>query len=158
MDSTEGLTPQEREAWMALLGVIVLLPGALDAQLRRVAGITSFDYTVLAMLSEAPDHTLRMSELAQRTTSSLSRLSHVVAKLEARGWVRRHPCPEDGRVTLASLVDEGLCSLGRVAPGHVAAVRTLVFDGLTSEDVADLQRVGHRILERLDPARALVRR
>jgi DNA-binding MarR family transcriptional regulator len=158
MAETKWLTPEERTAWRALLGVAVLLPGALDTQLRRDAAITSFDYMVLAMLAEAEDRTLRMSELAQRTNASLSRLSHVVAKLEGRCWVRRHPCPEDGRVTLASLTDEGWAAMSRLAPGHVAAIRALVLDALDEEDVEDLRRVCTRILRRLDPASLLIRR
>jgi DNA-binding MarR family transcriptional regulator len=153
-----GLTAEQQKAWLALLGVSVLLPGALDARLRRDAGITSFDYGVLAMLADAPARTLRMSELAHRTNASLSRLSHVVAKLEGRCWVRRHPCPEDGRVTLASLTDDGWAAMARLTPGHVAAVRALVFDALSEEDVEDLKRIGGRILRRLDPASLLVRR
>lgn len=157
MSETGGLDAVEREAWMALLGVTVLLPGALDAQLRRDAGITSFDYMVLAMLAEAPDRTLRMSRLAHCTNSSLSRLSHVVAKLEGRSWVRRHPCPEDGRVTLASLTPAGWDARTMVAPGYEAAVRRLVLDALDADDVAHLTRIGTRILDRLDPGVRLTR-
>lgn len=158
MTEARGLSEAEREAWKALLGVTVLLPGALDSQLRRSAGITSFDYMVLAMLAEEPSRTLRMSQLAHCTNSSLSRLSHVVARLETRSWVRRHPCPEDGRVTLASLTDEGWEESVRLTPGHVAAVRALVFDVLTEEDVEALHRVGAKILDRLDPGNPLIRR
>jgi DNA-binding MarR family transcriptional regulator len=153
-----GLDDAEREAWKALLGVAILLPGALDTQLRRMAGITSFDYLVLAMLADAPSRTLRMSKLAHCTNSSLSRLSHVVARLETRDWVRRHACPEDGRVTLATLTDAGWDECVRLTPGHVAAVRALVFDALTEEDVEDLRRVGAKILDRLDPDSPFPRR
>lgn len=158
MSETRWLSSAEREAWLALLGVSALLPGGLDAQLRRDAGITTFDYLVLAMLSEAPEATLRMSELARVTNASLSRLSHVVAKLERKGWLRRHPCPDDGRVTLASLTEDGRRAIDRCTPGHLGAVRALVFDALDERDVDDLTRVGTKILRRLDAVHRAVPR
>ena len=82
-------------------------PGVLDSQLRRDAGLTHFEYFVLAMLSEAPERTLRMTALAQRTNATLPRLSHVVRRLEERGLVERFPCPEDGRATNARLTAAG---------------------------------------------------
>ena len=107
------------------------LPAALDAQLRRDAGISHFEYQALALLSEAPGHTLRMSELAMWAGSSLPRLSQVIARLEQRGWVRRTPDPADGRYTLATLTDQGQAKVTQAAPGHVQEVRRLVFDPLT---------------------------
>src|SRR5690349_21438260 len=98
---TPWLDTAEREAWLRLIAVVELLPGALDAQLRRDAGLTHFEYYVLAMLSEAPERTLRMTSLAQRTNATLPRLSHVVRRLEDRGLVERFPCLEDGRATNA---------------------------------------------------------
>ena len=100
---TQWLDPTEREAWLRLIAVVELLPGVLDQQLRSAAGLTHFEYYVLAMLSEAPDRTLRMTGLAQRTNATLPRLSHVVRRLEDRGLVERFPCPEDGRATNARL-------------------------------------------------------
>ena len=85
------LDTEESQAWVALAGTLVRLPAALDAQLRRDAGISHFEYQVLALLSEAPDRTLRMSALATLAEGSLPRLSQVVARLEQRGWVRRTP-------------------------------------------------------------------
>src|SRR3954452_13290038 len=119
---TRWLSAEERAAWTRLVAVLELLPSALDAQLRRDAGLTHFDYFVLAMLSEADDHTLRMTTLAQRTNATLPRLSHVVRRLEERGLVVRFPCPEDRRATNARLTDAGLDHLEAAAPGHVAAV------------------------------------
>lgn len=152
MTGARWLTPAERQAWLALYAVVTMLPGALDADLNRRSRITLFDYHVLAMLSEAEDRTLPMSELAARSNASLSRLSHVVTKLEGRGWVSRSQSTRDLRVTAATLTEEGLGNLQSLAVDHVEHVRTLVFDGLEEQDVADLERVGKKILARLDKA------
>ena len=95
-------------AWVRLVAVVELLPGVLDSQLRRDADLTHFEYFVLAMLSEAPERTLRMTALAAQTNATLPRLSHVVHRLEDRGLVERFPCPEDGRATNARLTAAGL--------------------------------------------------
>jgi DNA-binding MarR family transcriptional regulator len=146
------LTPDERRAWLALQALTSLLPATLDAHLFREARITLFDYHVMAMLSEAEGSSLPMSDLAARSTASLSRLSHVVKKLEARGWVERLPSASDGRVTTAILTSDGLDMLQGVAGAHVAQVRASVFDPLDPGDVADLERIGRKILRRLDGA------
>jgi DNA-binding MarR family transcriptional regulator len=99
------LDAEESQAWLALARTLIRLPSALDEQLRRDAGISHFEYQVLANLSQVPDRTLRMSVLATQTEGSLPRLSQVVARLEQRGWVRRTPDPADGRYTLAILTD-----------------------------------------------------
>ena len=150
--STRWLSPEERQAWLALYAVATRLPGTLDADLFRRARITLFDYHVLAMTSESPEKQLAMSELAVRSNASLSRLSHVVKKLEQRGWMRRFPSPKDARVTTAAITDEGMAALTELAPGHVESVRNAVFDALDERDVADLARVGTKILALLDPA------
>src|SRR5262245_6962242 len=144
------LTDDEMETWLALVGVLVDLPNALDAQLRRDAGISHFEYQVLAMLSEAPERSLRMSKLAVVANGSLSRLSHVVDRLERRGWVRRTPDETDGRYTLALLTEEGWAKIVDSAPGHVEAVRTLVFDPLTAAQRRQLRDIGHRIRTAID--------
>ncbi|RJT83366.1 MarR family transcriptional regulator [Arthrobacter cheniae] len=146
------LTPDERRAWLALYALTSLLPSSLDAHLFREARITLFDYHVLAMLSESEDTSLPMSELAGRSAASLSRLSHVVKKLEARGWVLRLPSSSDGRVTTATLTPAGLGMLTDLAVSHVAQVRSTVFDALDRQDVADLERVGRKILRGMDSA------
>lgn len=104
------------------------------------------DYHVLAGLSDAPDHTLRMSVLAEFAQASLSRLSQMVGRLERRGWVRRHPDPTDGRYTLATLTEAGSAALAELAPAHVEDVRELVFDALSAAQVSQLHEIGHRIL------------
>jgi DNA-binding MarR family transcriptional regulator len=145
------LTGEEMQTWLALVGVLVRLPAALDAQLQRDSGISHFEYQVLAMLSESPERTRRMSELAAVANGSLSRLSHVVNRLEKRGWVRRTPDPSDGRYTLAVLTDEGCSKIVEAAPGHVAAVRALVFDPLAKAQTGQLREIGQRILRAIDP-------
>jgi DNA-binding MarR family transcriptional regulator len=150
MNEPRWLNPQERRAWLGLLAITTLLPGTLDGTVQREAGITLFDYTVLAMLSESEDRMLAMSELAARSNASLSRLSHVAKKLEGRGWVARSQCPTDARVTTAAITDEGMRTVERLAPLHVESVRQAVFDGLEDDDVADLERVARRIVARLD--------
>jgi DNA-binding MarR family transcriptional regulator len=145
------LTADEMQSWLAIGALMIKLPFALDAQLQRDAGISHFEYQVLAGLSEAPDRTLRMSDLAVVANGSLSRLSHVVHRLETRGWVRRTPDPVDGRFTLAVLTDAGWDKVVATAPGHVAAVRKYVFDALTPEQAAHLPGIGYRIVTAIDP-------
>jgi DNA-binding MarR family transcriptional regulator len=140
----------ERDAWLSLIGVIIRLPAALDAQLQRDAGLSHFEYMVMVNLSNADDHVLRMSQLAALCHSSLSRLSHVVARLERRGWLHRDPCPDDGRATLATLTDDGFATLASAAPGHVDAVRAYVIDALDPEQLGQLSAIGDTILGRLD--------
>jgi DNA-binding MarR family transcriptional regulator len=153
--SVNGLTQAEQAAWVRLASVLELLPGVLDAQLRRDAGLMHFEYFVLAMLSEAPKRTLRMSALAAQTNSTPPRLSHVVTRLEARGLVERKPCPEDARATDAHLTAAGWRKVREAAPGHVANVRENVIDALTSEQVRQLTCIAEDILGRLDPDGAM---
>jgi DNA-binding MarR family transcriptional regulator len=148
---TEWLDESEREAWLRLVAVVELLPGVLDAQLRAEAGLTHFEYFVLAMLSEAPERTLRMTALAQRTNATLPRLSHVVRRLEERGIVERFPCPEDGRATNARLTEAGWDVVVAAAPGHVSTVRRTVLEPLTREQLEQLRGIGDALLTRLDP-------
>jgi DNA-binding MarR family transcriptional regulator len=155
---TRWLDDDEQKAFLGLVAVAELLPGALDAQLRRDSGLTHFEYLVLAMLSEAPERTLRMTSLAQRTNATLPRLSHVVRRLEERGLVERFPCPEDGRATNARLTAAGWDTIVDAAPGHVETVRRLALDPLTPTQVAQLRRISEAVLEVLDPDGHLTRR
>ena len=149
---TRWLDDEQLAAWIKLVAVVELLPGVLDTQLRRDSGLTHFEYFVLAMLSEAPEHTLRMTGLAQRTNATLPRLSHVVRRLEDRDLVRRFPCPEDGRATNAQLTALGSAAIVAAAPGHVANVRRHVIDALTPEQVGQLDGIMTKLLEQLDPS------
>lgn len=148
----------ERRAWMTLIALTIRLPAAVEGQLQRDAGLTLYEYYVLAMLSEEPSRTMRMSELAARTDASLSRLSHVVSKLEHRGLASRSPCAGDGRVTMAELTEGGWHTVVATAPGHVEHVRQLVFDALEEADAEQLDRIGGLLLATLDPEHRLLDR
>ena len=140
---------------MRLIAVLELLPAALDGQLRRDAQLTNFDYYVLAMLSQAPEHTLRMTDLGRQTNATLPRLSHVVKRLEGRGLVERFPCPEDKRATNARLTDHGWTKVQDTAARHVSFVREHVIDALTPDQIAQLTEITDAVLSRLDPDGAL---
>ena len=145
------LDADERESWIGLARLLIRLPAALDAQLRRDAGLTHFEYQVLAALSEQDDRRLRMSTLAAFADGSLSRLSQVVARLERRGWVERSADPDDGRYTIASLTEAGWDTIVTAAPGHVEEVRRLVLDPLTAAQVRQLRAIAERINRTIDP-------
>ena len=150
---TRWLTEDELASWLPLAGVMLRLNTTLDSQLQRDSELTHFDYLCLVMLSDRPEHTLSMSDLAARVNASLSRLSHVVTKLEKRGWVSRMPSPESRRVTLVTLSEEGWAVLVKAAPGHVETVRSLVFEGLSADDVAALERVAGHIVASIEASR-----
>src|SRR5690348_17751839 len=150
MSDPQWLSKDELAAWVRVIALLELVPGVLDSQLRRDAGLTNFEYYVLAMLSEAPERTLRMTTLAAQTNATLPRLSHVVRRLEGRGLVERFPCPEDGRATNARLTEEGWSTVERTAPGHVANVREHVIDALTPEQIDQLTTIMDAVLQRLD--------
>jgi DNA-binding MarR family transcriptional regulator len=141
------LTDEQQTAWRPFAALLFRLPSLLDAQLQKDAGIGHFEYMVLAHLSEAPGRTLRMSELAAIASGSLSRLSHVVARLEAKGWVRRESCPGDGRFINAVLTDAGWQKIVETAPGHVAAVQKLLIDTLTADELRSLGAISTQVLE-----------
>ncbi|MFH8470772.1 MarR family winged helix-turn-helix transcriptional regulator [Streptomyces sp. NPDC017991] len=149
-DEPDWLSKDELWAWQALATVLMRLPGILDTQLQRDAGINFFEYLVLSGLSMAPDRTMRMSELADAAQGSLSRLSQGVARLEKRGWVRRCPDPADGRYTLATLTNDGLAMVTATAPGHAQAVRRHVISPLTKTQQRQLQAISNRIVDTFD--------
>lgn len=148
---TRWLTPTQLHAWLKLQAVVERLPGILDSQLRADAGLSAYEYMVLAMLSEAPGRTLRMTHLASRTNATLPRLSHVVKRLEARGLVCRTACAEDGRATNAHLTEQGWDAIVAAAPGHVRTVREHVIDLLTPEQVGQLDAIADAVLAGIDP-------
>lgn len=145
------LSPDERQAWLALSRLIGTLPAALDGQLERDAGLNYFEYLVLAMLSEQPGRALPMSRLSSITSGSLSRLSNVVKRLEGRRYVRRGPHPDDRRVRVVFLCDAGWEALVAAAPAHVTHVRDLVIDALSPRELARLRTALVKVLERVDP-------
>ena len=145
------LNHEQLSVWVRMVAVLELLPAQLDAHLRRVADLTYVDYYALAMLSEAPDRTLRMSALAARTNATLPRLSHVARRLEERGLLERAIDPSDRRVTTARLTDQGWATVRATAPLHVEQVRALVFDVLSTEQVAALSDITESLIAVLDP-------
>jgi DNA-binding MarR family transcriptional regulator len=146
------LTPAQLDTWQAFTLMLARLPTALEAQLQRDAQLSYIEYYALANLSDAPNHTMRISELAVLTNAEISRLSHLVTRLEKRGFVRRQPDPTNGRYTNAVLTDAGYEHLVAAAPGHVAAVRELVIDAFEDSELNALQGIAQRIIARIDNA------
>lgn len=153
MSTTRWLTPEERELWLKLVGLSMVMPNAVEAQLKRDADMNQFEYHVLAMLSEASEMSRLMSDLAFHTNSSLSRLSHVVTRLEKQGWVLRAACETDGRATNVTLTESGFEKLKATAPGHVEAVREMIFDAITPAQVKQLNAALQPILDSIDTER-----
>lgn len=148
-DGVRWLTEEERAAWLAVAALVVKLPAALDAQLQAEAGLSFFEYMVLAVLSEQDDRTMAMSEIAEFASSSLSRLSHTATRLEKQGLITRERVPGPGRRTHAVLTDAGHAKVVATAPGHVEHVRTVLIDDLSARDLATLARVGNQVLGRI---------
>lgn len=151
MSDSPWLTEPEQRAWRAYIEATTLLLDALDRAMQLDAGIPHAYYVILVRLSEAPDRSMRMSELADITRSSRSRLSHAVARLEDRGWIERVDCETDRRGQVAHLTDAGLGALQAAAPQHVATVRAAVIDRLTTEQVTQLEQIGGAIIDGLAP-------
>lgn len=151
MSETQWLDETEQHTWRSFLALGRLLYENLDRQLQRDAQMPHGYYMLLAMLSEAPDRTLRMSDLARATATSQSRISHAVARLEEQGWVTRRRCGTDGRGQFAFLTEAGYQALVRAAPGHVAQVRRSLFDHLSPEQVTVLGEACDAALAALDP-------
>jgi DNA-binding MarR family transcriptional regulator len=146
-DEPRWLSDEQQDAWRRFIEVLVKVPAALEAQLQRDAGLTHMGYMVLSTLSEREDRSLPMSRLARKASASLSRLSHVVARLEAQGWVRRERDLGDGRVQIAVLTDAGYAKVVASAPGHADAVQQLVFDRLTPAQARQLGKLCESLLE-----------
>ncbi len=144
------LSASQLASWLAFEQILVLLPAALDRQLQRDAELSMIEYMALAMLSDQPTRSIRMSELAELTSASLSRLSHMVNRLERRGFIRREPDPDNGRYTIALLTEAGQAKLVEAAPGHVRAVRDMMIDEFDDAELAALAAMSARIRRRLD--------
>ena len=148
------LSEEQQQTWRRFVEVLIKMPAALEAQLQRDAGLTHMGYIVLVQLSDQPDRRLSMSRLAKAVSASLSRLSHVIARLEGQGWVRRERDPADGRVQIAVLTDDGYAKIEESAPGHVEAVQQLVFDRLSPAQVRQLAKLADALLEQPVEVRA----
>lgn len=149
-DQPRWLNQRERDAWLAFAGLLLKLPHALDSAMRRNTGLSHFEYLVLSALSESAGRTRPMSELAALANASLSRLSHVVAKLEERGWVRRASCASNGRLVMATLTDDGYAEVVATAPRHLDAVRALVIDALDDGQLDQLAAISRCILAAIE--------
>ncbi|MCU7728806.1 MarR family winged helix-turn-helix transcriptional regulator [Actinoplanes sp. KI2] len=146
-DDVPWLADDERAAWMTLISLLMSLPTAIDAQLKRDAGLNFFEYSILTALSRPPGRPVRMNTLALFAGGSASRLSHAVSRLERQGWVRREVQNPEVRCTEAMLTEKGLAALAAAAPDHVREARRLVFDAITPEQVAQLQQISRQLLE-----------
>lgn len=146
------MSAERLEVWASLATLLERLPTALDAQLQRDSGLTHFEHGVLTALDSAPDRTLRLSTLAGYASSTLSRLSRAISRLEQKGWVRRAPDPTDGRFTLAVLTDDGHELVVASTPAHHALVEALVFDAITEAQARQLGAISRRIAQAVDPA------
>jgi len=156
-DEPRWLDDEEMAAWLPLMGMMVVLPAQLDAKMQEVADLTQFEYLILARLSEVDGHSMRMSDLAEQWHGSLSRLSHLIKRLEQRGWVRRESDPEDGRYTNAILTEEGWDKIVATAPHQVELVRRLVLDHLSRAQLRHLRTATERILGASIPGSTLQR-
>ncbi len=156
-DTPPWLDRDERHAWMSLIAMLMSVPSAIDAQLKRDSGLNFFEYSILSQLSAAPGRRLQMSRLAQMAGGTLSRLSHAASRLEERALVRRYVVTDEARCTELALTDDGTAFLEAAAPGHVREARRLVFDALTPEQVAQLTDIAQAITTTASPevARAL---
>ncbi|TDB70784.1 MarR family winged helix-turn-helix transcriptional regulator [Micromonospora sp. KC721] len=146
---TRWLNPDEQQTWRSFLTASRALMETLDRELQRDAGMPHAYYEILVRLSEAPQRRLRMSELAESSGSSRSRLSHAAARLEAAGWIRREECPTDRRGQIAVLTDAGFATLAAAAPGHVEGVRRHLFDALSPAQVDQLRRISETLVAHL---------
>jgi DNA-binding MarR family transcriptional regulator len=152
MTEPRWLDEDEQQTWRAFIAASRFLFDQLDRELQRDAGMPHTYYEILVRLSETEGRALRMSELAQRTSSSRSRLTHAIDRLEERGWVRREDCPNDRRGQLAVLTDEGMKTLRAAAPIHVEGVRTHLFDQLTPAQVVQLRKISEALRDHLSAA------
>ncbi len=151
MAETRWLNEDESEAWRPLAALTLLLPAHLEEPLQA-HDLTFFEYSLLVVLSHAADRTMPTSELAHLASGSLSRTSHGTRRLEKRCFVQRHRCPEDGRVTLVTLTDDGHQQLTKAAPSHVESVRRAIFDALSPEQATELGRLITIVLTHIAPA------
>jgi DNA-binding MarR family transcriptional regulator len=150
--SQPWLHDDQQQAWRHVVGLFMTLPSAMDSDLQRNAGITLYEYLVLASLSEAPDGMLQMSDLAHRANSTLSRLSHLITRLEKRGWVIKRPCENDRRASTVVLTAAGTKKIHSAAPGHARLVQQLVVQPLTAAQLQHLGEAAAAVVQAIDSA------
>lgn len=154
MAKPRWLNKDEARTWRSYLAACHLLFDQLDHELQRDAGIPHTYYEILVRLSEAPQRSMRMSELASCSQSSRSRLSHAVSRLEELGWVRRESCPTDRRGANAVLTEKGFEVIEKAAPGHVEGVRKHLFDQLSQEQIGQLGEISQAMVKHLSNIRS----
>jgi DNA-binding MarR family transcriptional regulator len=152
MTKARWLDDDERRTWLVFLYATQLFFEQIERDLQRDAGMPFAYYEVLVILSESPERSMRMSELAEASLFSRSRISHAVARLEASGWVRRESCPSDRRGSFAVLTDQGYAVLQAAAPGHVESVRAHLFDQLSSTQLDELRDISETLARHLVPS------
>jgi DNA-binding MarR family transcriptional regulator len=150
-EDTPELSPDEMAAWLHLTGVVMTLPAAIDAQLKRSAAINFFEYVIMMSLSRSPGHAMQLCGLAQLSFGSPSRLSHALTRLEKQGWVERRSAGKGMHTVEAVLTGAGLAKLAEATPGHVREIRRLVFDVLSPAQRGQLEEVSRRLLATAAP-------
>jgi DNA-binding MarR family transcriptional regulator len=144
------LNDDQQQAWRQVVGLVMTLPGAIDSDLQRNAGLSMYEYQVLAALSEAPDEMLQMSDLAYRANSSISRLSHLISRLEKRGWVTKRPCENDRRASTVMLTAAGEKKIRSAAPGHARLVQELVVKPLSPVQLQQLGKAAGAVVQAIE--------
>lgn len=158
-ETPRWLSQVEQQDWRAFISVLNLLPTQFERDLQQAHGLSMADYEILVRLSESPDRSMRMSDLAEFTLASRSRLTHQIDRMETEGLVTREPCPNDKRGYLAVMTEAGWQLLVAAAPSHVESVRKRLMDALSPEQFAELGEISRSILNALAPelqAKAIV--
>ncbi len=151
MSVVSEIPAQDWALWRAWVSMNQQLTRALDRQLQQDAGISQADYIVLLSLFESPDHRRRIGELAELIAWEKSRVSHQVARMEARGLVERTECDTDGRGTWVALTRDGRRALLGAMKDHTAAIRDLFFAELSADEKAAIHAAAQRVLDKLNP-------
>jgi DNA-binding MarR family transcriptional regulator len=147
------LDEAQQQAWRTYLAATQMLHARLGRELQSAHGLTMNDYEILVRLSDAPERRIRMTDLAELTLLSKSRLSHQITRMEQAGTVRREGCPTDQRGTFAVLTEEGWHRLAEAAPTHVESVRRYLVDVLTAEELQIIGKALGRVVDQLNSQR-----
>ena len=146
---TLWLSAEEEHLWRAWMQLNAQLSARLQRQMQGDAGLSASDYEVLVHLTDSPEGRVRVTELARLLYWERSRVSHHVTRMERRGLVERTECAEDGRGAFIAVTPAGRAAIEQAAPGHVRAVRRLMFDALSKEEVDRLGTAIDKMLTRL---------
>ncbi len=132
------LSLEDQVVWRNYLRATMEVREALERDLMDGYGLSLNEYEVMVVLSEQPEHTARMSTLADDLVNSRSRLTHTVTRMERRGLVVRSTCADDRRGVNCRLTDAGYELLRTAAPLHVESVRQQIFDRLSRAEIESL--------------------